>query len=883
MRQLLILLLSLTSMTVCAQKINCHFRDISLSDALRTVQKQTKQYDIIFIYNDLEDFRVTTDVRQKSVMDAILQIVGFYPVRVYKNGKREIYVECTHKKDRHLTGKVIDEQGKPLAFANILLLNPSDSTRLNGGLSNESGYFDIPYETTSPLANGEQGKVLIRISYVGYKTVYRFCGQPKVGTIQMRSETQRLKSVTVERQTPVLRRESGTIIFDTRHIAGAVNAKDLLSYAPGVTIENDNISLFGAGSFILTVDGKEQKMQTKDLLQMLQTYSASDVNRIEIIQDPGASYSAEGNAGIINIVLNKHDNDFIGGSVAYAKTQYEEHGDEINANIIYNKGRLSTSLNLTGTWDHTIYRESNTIDFPNIQRLNTDNGHIRKNNYAFHWQMDYQLSRMFNLCAYVMYMDGERRLGIDGKYDYHPVSPCSLTSINTQTLRKEDTKTWAVNVNAVQKTGEGGVRIEYNLDYYRMRMGDGRHSFTYETYTDYTLDHFVRSDTASFDYTNNITQDIDNYSAKVDVSYDGFKIGSQYVFTRSHLDLVYSGIEKPYSYVLNNYDEQVLAGYAEYGRRIGNTCSLNAGVRYEHTWTKGSNSLPVYDSKSSYGKFFPSLHVGYNPDDSHAFNWSISSRITRPNVINLNPNMVWKDVNHASFGNQNLKPTYLYKTMIGYSYKSMLSLDLYYTYQPDRVDAVYDVTDYRTICSWDNITDVRKTGINTFCRYDKFRWLTAVWIQEIWYSKTNRKEKEIYPGIIRKNMFSRVEGVSFSERLQTTIFFDHDRRWTSNMDVRYISSEKDVSKKIDARYTMDVGIRYHFCKERMTASLTCRNLFSSPIKGTEYLGTTMMSFNNKYNYRTIYLTFTYQWGASMKHSQRRYESDEMRERVVNDF
>ncbi|MBR6945133.1 MAG: TonB-dependent receptor [Prevotella sp.] len=881
MKQLLILLLTLTSMTVYAQKINCHFRDISLSDALRTVQKQTKQYDIIFIYNDLEDFRVTTDVRQKSVMDAILQIVGFYPVRVYKNGKREIYVESTHKKDRHLTGKIIDEQGKPLAFANVLLLNPSDSARLNGGISNESGYFTIPYVST--FVKDELGKVLIRISYVGYKTVYRLCVQPEVGTIQMRSETQRLKSVTVERNTPVLRRESGMIIFDTRHIAGAVNAKDLLSYAPGVTIENDNISLFGAGSFILTVDGKEQKMQTKDLLQMLQTYSASDVDRIEIIQGPGASYSAEGNAGVINIALSRHDNDFIGGSVAYARTQYEEHGDEINANIIYNKGRISTSLNLAGTWDHTIYQETNMIDFPDIQRINTDNGHIKKDNYAFHWQMDYQLSRMLNLGAYVMYMDGERRLNIDGTYDYLPVSSGSLSSFNAQTLRKEDTKTWAVNVNAVQKTGEGGAKIEYNLDYYRMRMGDGRHSFTYETYADNIPDHFVRSDTASFDYTNNIAQDIDNYSAKMDVSYAGFKIGSQYVFTRSHLDLVYSGIGMPYSHVLSNYDEQVLAGYAEYGRRIGNTWSLNAGGRYEHTWTKGNNNPSVYDSKSSYGKFFPSLHVEYNPDDSHAFYWSISSRITRPNVINLNPNMVWKDVNHASFGNQNLKPTYLYKTMIGYSYKGMLNMDLYYTYQPDRIDAVYDVTYQRTISSWDNITDVRKTGINTLFRYDKPRWLTALWIQEIWYSKTSRKAKEIYPGIIRKNLYSRVEGVSFSERLQATIFFDHGRRWTSNIDVRYISSESDVSRKIDARYTMDVGIRYRFCKERLTASLTCQNLFSSSIKGTEYLSTTMMAFNNKFNYRTIYLTFTYQWGARMKHSRHRYESDEMRERVVNDF
>ena len=77
---------------------------------------------------------------------AVVQIVGFYPVRVVRSGRHEIYVECTHKTDRHLTGTIIDENRQPVAYANIALLNPADSTLLSGGVSNESGYFAIPYE-----------------------------------------------------------------------------------------------------------------------------------------------------------------------------------------------------------------------------------------------------------------------------------------------------------------------------------------------------------------------------------------------------------------------------------------------------------------------------------------------------------------------------------------------------------------------------------------------------------------------------------------------------------------------------------------------------------------------------------------------------------------
>jgi hypothetical protein len=103
MKQFLFIMLWLTGMTVNAQRISHDFRDVSLSEALKYIQSQTTNYDLIFIYNELEDFRVTSHVQHQPVLDALMQIVGFYPVRIYKSGEREIYVECTHKTDRHLT------------------------------------------------------------------------------------------------------------------------------------------------------------------------------------------------------------------------------------------------------------------------------------------------------------------------------------------------------------------------------------------------------------------------------------------------------------------------------------------------------------------------------------------------------------------------------------------------------------------------------------------------------------------------------------------------------------------------------------------------------------------------------------------------------------
>ena len=139
----IILALLLTVSTQGQKRISREYHNVSISDALRQLSEQQTGYSIYFLYNELEDFRITTTVKNKHLPEAIQQMIGFYPIRVTTSTDedgRKIFVECTHKTDRHLTGTIIDEQGLPLAYANIAILNPVDSTLLGGGVSNESGY-----------------------------------------------------------------------------------------------------------------------------------------------------------------------------------------------------------------------------------------------------------------------------------------------------------------------------------------------------------------------------------------------------------------------------------------------------------------------------------------------------------------------------------------------------------------------------------------------------------------------------------------------------------------------------------------------------------------------------------------------------------------------
>ena len=293
---LLFIIFHLSFSNVAAQKITHAYNNVTLSEALRQLNEQTDDYTISFLYNELEDFRITTSVQHKSVPDAIRQMIGFYPIRM-KVEDREIVVECTQKTDLHLTGTIIDEHGQPVAYANVAILNPADSTLITGGVSNESGYFAIPYE---------QAKVLVRISYVGYKTIYKICDQPELGTIRMQVDNYTLKGVTVKGYKPTMKMISGGMEIDVQNtlLADAGSALDVLSQLPRVNVtSNGSVEVFGKGRPEIYINGR--KMRNKGELEQL---TSKDIKSVEVITMPGARYDATLSSVIrINTIKRRGD------------------------------------------------------------------------------------------------------------------------------------------------------------------------------------------------------------------------------------------------------------------------------------------------------------------------------------------------------------------------------------------------------------------------------------------------------------------------------------------------------------------------------------------------------------------------------------------------
>lgn len=297
----IIFLLCTFALAMSAQHIQRNYHNRSMSDVLIDLDKASKRYKISFIYNELEDFTVTQNVKTANIPDAIRKVIGFYPMQMTV-GDSLITVECIRKSERKLIGRLIDNHNLPVEFANIQLLNPKDSSFLCGGVSNANGDFVIPCQ---------QKQVLMKVSFVGYKTICKLVPIARIGNVRMQANSYLLKGVTVE-AAKVVEKVDRQIIFPTKEqVKTASNGYDLL----------DNLSLptiivNRAERKVLSLKGGDVQIRINDVKASMQDVLAlqpDEVTKVEFINVPGLKYGDSNLDAVINYQVRRRYAGYVGG------------------------------------------------------------------------------------------------------------------------------------------------------------------------------------------------------------------------------------------------------------------------------------------------------------------------------------------------------------------------------------------------------------------------------------------------------------------------------------------------------------------------------------------------------------------------------------------
>ena len=623
-----------------AQRISHTYNNVSLSEALLLLNSEQKEYVINFLYNELEDFRVTATIKNKRLPDAIQQMIGFYPVRMtVKPDDHEIYVECTHKTDRHLTGTIVDEQDQPVGYANVAILNPADSALLGGGVSNESGYFAIPYE---------QNKILARISYVGYKTIYKQCATENIGTIRLQPEVYTLNGVQVKGERIVSGTENGHLVYNMPmllQLYPADNAYDALTNIPGVSEMNGSI-MFSGRAVTLIINGKPTTLSADKVVERLKQMPAAMLAKAEVMPSAPAKYHVRGMA--INIVTKDFSGtDQLSGQLMGGWRQHKYGTGYAGGSIIYNHGKLGIDASYMFT-DGTGYGQvEHEANHPlNDQRMAySDKTRNRSDgiDHEYHIGMDYAISENHNLS-----------LAYTGQWN--STRSTNTTTGTAQSIQNSRQHTYLHNVDA-NYSAPFGLQIGASYTNYqepRTQNLDGQlNEMSRNLYID------SRQKVSKWLFTADQTHSLPkgwelNYGGKAQFTNNN---SYQTTFNADHQPL-------PDATTYVDYNERILNAYAGFSKQIGQSLSLDASLTAEQYHATKWNEWRIY----------PQFNAMWNINEKNMLNLSFSSEAIYPSYWSTMSSIYYASAYSEIWGNPDLKP------MSKYDINLMWQLNRKYTF-----------------------------------------------------------------------------------------------------------------------------------------------------------------------------------------------------------
>ena len=820
----------LCALTWCAQaqRLSRDYQNESLSKVLEDLNAATSDKTIYFIYDELEDFTVTSHFRDLPVKEAIREVIGFYPMRVTYDDDN-IFIECTQKEDTKVIGHVVDESGNPIEFANISLHNEAF---INGGVSNENGDFVIPCKAQ---------RITLKVSYIGYKTVTRNVSVGNIGTITLQPETYMVKGVEVKGEIPQYKMTSGGLTVDVQHslLHDIGNANDLLSMIPLVQAKDDKFEVLAKGEPEIYINNK--KVRDMDDLKQLKS---SDIKSVDVITAPGAKYNAEVNAVILIKTLKPQGEGFslMATSETWRNNKWNNYDD---LTLKYRNGGLEAFANIAFDWGH--YSNDENLD----QEL-----HISKDLFNAHadapvrsrWSEIHYMAGL----SYDFNADHSVGLSFSSQKRLFQHFECDMTqnylkngafygNILLETdAALQDKPEWELNTYYTGKAGK--LSIDLNATFLRResedRLNQQEYSLELDNRTLTTVNKEKRTMAAG----------------KLIFSYPVWKgelsVGSEVTSTQSHGNNYNQ--ENIIPEADNEMKEKNIAGFAEYELQLGQW-HLNAGLRYEHVGTDYT-SFGVWQSEPSrtYNDWFPNLFAAWQKDKWGA-QLSYSKRITRPPYSWLSSQIIYDSRMFYEGGNPLLRPSVRQSIDLNLTY-SWLTFVTGFTRENDIFSHIAEVYD-----------EEQEIGIFRPVNFDHQDRVYATLV-------ASPKLGFWQPNITLhyyQQMFD-AEAYGVTENLNKPEFSFDLKSWfvinpttKALIQATYSSSNHWVCMFRGSNFVMNARIQKSFLKGRLNATLYAKDIFrTSKTKMTTYyeIGTTAQ---DNYSYtQQVGLTLSYSFNAT---------------------
>ncbi len=784
-----------------------------------------------------------------------------------------------------INGLLQDDESSPVMFSNVVLYTTSDSSMVKVESSDVDGKFSFK--------NIEAGNYYLVSSYIGfddYKSSEIFLVKSSVdmGVLKMMASTVQLETAVVKARRALVEVKPDRTVFNVEGTINSAgdNALGLLRKAPGVLVDNNNnISVLSRSGVLIYVDGKRLPLTGDDLTAYLNSLPAEQIDRMDIITNPGAKYEAEGNAGIIDIRMKRDKSHGTNGSISGSLSQ----GQLMKGNVSSIGNYRNKNLNTFGTLGYNGGTSFNEMFFLNNQNgLRTNESEYSENERSginYRWGTDFFLGKNHTIGFLITGQKNENSGTSTNSIEISPLSnPTSIDSVllaNNSSTQDRDNSTYNFNYTFDNKK----YSLNFDLDY-----GKYRNNSEYiqpNRYFDASRSELLTEVLTEYD----TPVDIDIYTAKIDFETElgGGKLGLGTKLSKVDTDntfLFYNIIDgnRARDDRRSNeffYDENVYAGYASYQRQINDKLNFSAGLRIEATDAVGNLKafLPELQKDPvdlEYTDFFPSAGIMYNLAYNKTLSLNYGRRINRPDYNVLNPFTV--QLSELSFqkGNERLNPEIVNNIELGYTFNFRYNFKLSYSKTTDQITRLIapDDEDPRAgFITWANLAEQTIYGLNISAPFGINDW----WNVYINLSSGYLNNQADYgDGAIVD-----VQAFTYSTFQQHTFtlprgFIGEVSGWFSGPGVW------GGVFLYDSSYSLNLGLQKKFLNDLMNVKLSANDVtYQSGWSGFSDFDGLLGEGNGRWDSRRISVSMSYNFGNSNVKSRKRSTGIEDESKRVN--
>ncbi|MBP8891189.1 MAG: TonB-dependent receptor [Saprospiraceae bacterium] len=714
-------------------------------------------------------------------------------------------------------------EDKVLPYVNVVLMNAKDSSFVSGSVSNDQGRFTI--------ANISSSNYYLEISFVGYLTLRKevFVGSLSdyldLGTIELAENMQVLDEVIITAKQDEINNKLDVRTYSTQDNISQSGGSVLqsLQNLPGVSIDNGKVLLRGNEKVSALIDGKQTALTGFGSQSGLDNLPASAIERIEIINNPSSKFDANGNAGIINIILKKNKKEGFNGKVGLSgglgalwlkkenlpsiRPQYQ-YTPKINPSLSlnYRKGKQNLFIQVNNLYTHTL----NKNEF--ITRK-YDNGDITKQ----------QLKRNRNTNFFTS------KAGVDWNFNEKNTLTVSGLFGSEKIIDRGDQPFFNEDLTSRRRLWQF---LEDELKTTVMATASFQHKFSQPgRFLNIGLNYtFHREDEKYF--FNNILQDYtgkdafkllsDEHVADLNVDYSkplrygkletGLKLRRRNIPTNMQF---FPGLNSPLDTNAGGwatYSEIIPAVYGNYLFE-NKKFEAEVGVRLEYVDLQYDVNPDHNTYKSdgyNYIQPFPNIRLGYKLNDQNKLSVSFNRRVDRPNEVDIRIFPKYDDAEIIKVGNPALRPQFTTALELGYKRNwrnGYLYSALYHRTGKGTITRILSsVSDDNLIYAiFQNAGKSLNSGIEIIMGQDMTKMYSMNLNINVYYNQINAfSVKNLYPV---PNTFSAVQQKVYSGNIKLNNQFHFTKKLDAQISLVYLAPDIIPQGKIGSRFSLDVGIK----------------------------------------------------------------------------